>query len=336
MPDTWNTVTTFGTARAIQPILDALGVGAVRDTLAAAQTVATANAAITTAIMTAESKAAPAATALQALITTLENYALDLLASDLYVIPLHPTTVAQFQAGFSFDTLHNQLLTSLADTADPDRPLLSGNAVAAAIVVAAGAQTLVNLQAAINLFENLWNQYGGAWARINDRIEATLTYNRLPVAARQGHGTPPNWTRVGRSAVTQIFPPLAAGFLQLEATIRSLAGAAKFAGLVNELTTVLNQQAAMITNTLAFVQQILDTLAAVQAAGQAPGLHLYSLVLDPPETQDGGAIDAIMRVQTAANQPLDQYMVGMVFLLGASSLSSVQRSLTAMTAVFGI
>lgn len=328
--ETWNGINVFpGTFSGLNDVLDALVTA--KPLLDGVAIAAKAQAELFTAARTITNVGADAT----ALVTALENYILDMVSTDIYVFPTYPLTLEDLLSGFSFDSVIHQVDRSFDDPGDYDRPQFSGDEHAAAIVVLAGAQTLTDIKSWLDYWSGLYERtVGGSWKVLRNRIKAFGEYEPLPSEARGLESVPPDWARLSRGILDMV-PEVGESIHLIQTAVNSYDASGKFARLNSAMTDMTKRHADLLGSIIGQVQTLLAAITAVRDAAQSPGANLYGLSL-PPIDGGGGTAALTRRMRMAPNQPLDQYMAGVVILAGSGSLTTLRTKWNALVTVLGL
>jgi len=278
---------------------------------------------------------------LAAAVSGLESALLDLLAADMYMLPMGPQTLDSLYNGFEFTQIADQLLSSSYDTNDPERPQFSEAALTGGIVVLAGAETLVNLKGWIEAWIELFDKsISGTWMTLRDRITGLTTFERPPVDGRGtgdavktggvegvrpvSKGVAPDWSRASHFLI----PSLDEAVHKAKTTVEALSVSTRFAGLTDGIEDVIRLQGQAMADAVSLLQQVRAAIQTLQAAGQGVGVNLHLLAI-PAET--GGVLGFIDRLEQAGNRPLAKYLAGPCILVGGpdavGTLALLQASL---------
>lgn len=318
----WQSVNVF--PGPLQPVLTAVldaldGAAAVEEALAAADKAAFA-------LTAASAVTADLAQATSLLASAVDSFLADILATDVYVLPLHPLSAQELLAGFPADAALRQMGAAFDDLKDPDRPDFSADAASAGLVILGGAQTVTDLKALIDFWRTLYGDTaGGAWRTLRQRLRAFGEAAPVPAAARGLGGTPPDWTRV---AAGNLLPVWSDAIPSLRAATASYASGTTL--LVDAVSDVLGAHAAVVSAAAANVRAL---LAALEAAKGKIGANLH-LLLVPPSSA-GGVGHFVISVEDGTNRPTDQYVAGAVLFVGSASLGGLKRAWNALVTLIG-
>lgn len=318
----WQSVNVF--PGPLQPVLTAVidaldGAAAIEEALAAADKAS--------AILTAASAAsADLAQATSLLASVVDAFLADILATDVYILPLGPLSAEDLLDGFSMDEALIQMAQAFGDVRDPDRPDFSADAASAGLAILGGAQTITDLKALIDFWRTLYGDTtGGAWRTLRQRLKVFGETTPVPPAVRGLGGTPPDWTRV---AAGRLLPLWGDAIPALRAATASYASGTTL--LIDAMTDVLGTHAAVVSAAAANVRAL---LAALEAAKGKIGANLHLLLVPPSST--GGTGHFVISVEDATNRPSDQYVAGVVLFVGSASLGGLKRAWNALVTLIG-
>lgn len=330
MADAWKNVGGFpGTFVDLTAILNALtDAQPVLDALTAAEKVRTD-------LMAAALLIQEAGSATTVLLASLEALLSDLLSTDLYALPTGPVSLEALLSGFPLVSVESQIRDALDDRQDPNRPVFSGDAVTAAVVVLAGAQTLVALKPWIEAWADLYSRsVGGAWRVLLDRMKAFGEFELPPKSERAaGGGAPPDWYKGAANLLDAAGTGVTDAVQHVRTAALAYGASGKFGGLTAAVTDVVSRHASLVGTVIGLIEQVRATVDALKALGQQPGLNLYTLILAP---EVGGTAGFVRRLESAGSRPADQYMAGMVFMVGAPTLSGVSAAWDGLTVMLGL
>lgn len=268
-----------------------------------------------------------------AFVAAVENFIFDILATDVYVLPLFPKSKEDMLDGFSVDTALDLIPASIADPGDPGRPLFTSDATCAGLVLMGGVDTLIDIMALIEFWKDLYRRtVGGDLSVLISRLNAFTEYEPPPKDMRHGQSVPPDWTRV---VAGKLVPQVGEVIDRARAAVKAYDASGKFNNLNNAVVEVMDRHASLLSEALGKIREILALLDGVAAGILKPGVNLSMLLIPPPEGGGGGAMGMAAGILAAGNAPKDKYVVGIVHLVGSASLATLTRRYDAMLTVFG-
>ena len=195
---------------------------------------------------------------------------------------------------------------SFDDLGDRHRPQFAGNANISAMLFLVGANDLPGLQRLLALLGLLFGRPDLNW-------DEEFTSFDLPARIEAGMSTPPDWQAVRLGEVIPPFQKLGDILLQALGMLQVTDG---YAGMLEELATVIAEKATVLRAITEEIQALVDAITAlIESAG------LYVLPVE-----GSGIPNVVDAAKTAGNAPpwgADSYVAGVCLLAGTADFGPV-------------
>lgn len=307
---------------ALAPILDPVteALGRVGETLhTAAQIVE---------IIEALATPDPLAAIVGAAVAQFQSFVLNLLATDIYVLPMMPLSWADLLRPYSIQDALNNLSASTNDTLDPNRPVADENAAFATITIVVGANNWHDFTNLLKLFGRIFDgSEFNKWSRLfNMRFNFDSSEIQLPRRMRNSQGTPWDWSRT--NWLEQV-PGLS------KVVERALELANGLNGVGRGLTEGLNELSDLLIERAEFLRRVLQELSEIATLLEEwrellPRMYVLATASAPHnDGSPGGVAGYVDTLMNAGGRPEFALTAGLTFVAfgpdAAANVNAVGR-----------